>query len=415
MAEADSPPMADSTPRCSNSSGGEYLDAVARDHHGVLELRGRPSVHRHDRPTVVPLHHIWRTEPQHRFDREHCAGAQACAVAGLVVVMHVRRGVELLADAMTDELAHDAKSLVLCDRLDGAPDVAHAAPGPHRIDTDVQAPLRDVDEVPGRGIDVADEERCRAVAVHAVEIDRDVAVDDVAGHERAVVGDPVRDDLVDRRADRLRKAAIAQRAGIATFGDVGVVRDGIERVRRDARRDLQADAVEHAAGGGACGSQSIHRSGVGERLQGAARRLARITHVVRPCDRRRNRPGRTQLPGPDRTRTSGHGAMMARHGAGCPTPRHAPPRSGACGPLAKSWTNCAMRGSLAEGTSNRCSHATTVIGESIPAYGVTSTWSCLAKFLSVCTSAADVFGSNAIHTAPCSSECTANSSGGCWS
>jgi len=51
----------------------------------VFELRGRLTVERHDRPTVVPLHDIRRTERQHRLDREHHAGAQACAVARLVV------------------------------------------------------------------------------------------------------------------------------------------------------------------------------------------------------------------------------------------------------------------------------------------------------------------------------------------
>ena len=55
-------------------------------------------------------------------------------------------------------------------------------------------------------VDVADEERDRRVAVHAVEVDGDVDVDDVAVDQRPAVGDAVADDLVDRGADRLGEA-----------------------------------------------------------------------------------------------------------------------------------------------------------------------------------------------------------------
>src|SRR5690606_39364941 len=52
------------------------------------------------------------------------------------------------------------------------------------------------------------------VAVHALVVGGDVDVDDVAVGDDGVVGDAVADDLVQRGAQRLGVALVAQRAGV---------------------------------------------------------------------------------------------------------------------------------------------------------------------------------------------------------
>jgi hypothetical protein len=73
--------------------------------------------------------------------------------------------------------------------------------------------------------------------------------------------------------------------------------------------------------------------------------------------------------------------------------------------------NCWTRGSLIESTLSRRSHATSTIGEAIPSTGVASRRGLAVSPRMVATSAALVEGAYAIHTAPCSSECTAFSTG----
>src|SRR3546814_6145427 len=77
------------------------------------------------------------------------------------------------------------------------------------------------------GVDVADEERGVGVAVHAIEEDRDVEVDDVAVGQRSVVGDAVADDLVDGCAQRLREAAVVAGSRVAAAVDAGLVADSV--------------------------------------------------------------------------------------------------------------------------------------------------------------------------------------------
>ena len=104
-------------------------------------------------------------------------------------------------------------------------------PGAHRGDAELEALAGDLDEAAALLVDLADEERGVGVAVDAVEVDRDVEVDDVAVDERAVVGDPVADDLVDRGAQRLGEAVVVERARVAAPVDAGL-RGRWRRARR---------------------------------------------------------------------------------------------------------------------------------------------------------------------------------------
>ena len=75
--------------------------------------------------------------------------------------------------------------------LDGRADVAEPRAVAHDRDARVAAAPRDVDDVPRLRGRLADEERGRRVAVEAVELGRDVDVDDVARREHlAGVGMP---------------------------------------------------------------------------------------------------------------------------------------------------------------------------------------------------------------------------------
>ena len=57
-------------------------------------------------------------------------------------------------------------------------------PGPHRGDAAVEALAGDLDQASAGLVDLADEEGGVGVAVHAVEVDGDVEVDDVAVAQR---------------------------------------------------------------------------------------------------------------------------------------------------------------------------------------------------------------------------------------
>ena len=126
-----------------------------------------------------------------------------------------------------------------------------------------------------------------------MQVDRDVAVDDVAVLQHAVVGDPVADDLVHRGAQRLRVALVVERARIAAPGDVRVVTDLVERVGRDAGRDRGADLEEHFARGAARGAHAV-----GD-LVGRDRRHQRrgVGRVRRPRDVRRYRSAGREATG----------------------------------------------------------------------------------------------------------------------
>ena len=131
-------------------------------------------------------------------------GSRIPSALRVVVVRDRRRGVELAPDAVTDEHPHDAEARGLRVILDRAADLVDPPARSHRGDPVPHALTRDAHESFGFGIALADEEGLAVVAVHAVEVDRHVAVDDVALEQPAVVGDAVADHLVHRGAQRLR-------------------------------------------------------------------------------------------------------------------------------------------------------------------------------------------------------------------
>ncbi len=131
-------------------------------------------------------------------------GSSLSPVPRAPVVQDLRLLVELPADAVAAELAHDREAVGLCESLDACADVAEVRAGAHRADAPPHRLVGDVDQPLRLDRRRPDEEHAAGVAVKAVLDDGDVDVDDVAGLEPLVAGDAVADDLVDRRADRRR-------------------------------------------------------------------------------------------------------------------------------------------------------------------------------------------------------------------
>ncbi len=138
--------------------------------------------------------------------------------------------------------------------------------------------------------------------MHAVQIDRDVAVDDVAVEQRAVVGDAVADDLVDRGAHRLRESLVVQRARIAAARDARLVADAIELVGRhaDLHRvgQLEQDLAPGPAGGAHAVGELVGRDRGDERRARRAR-TAGGESTPAPGDRPRGDRRRTGVPPTD--------------------------------------------------------------------------------------------------------------------
>src|SRR4051794_38293101 len=137
---------------------------------------------------------------------------------------------ELTADGVPAERAHDAEPSTFGVLLDRPSDRPHRGTGSYRLDPEVEALLGDADQLGRACVDLADAERGVGVAVHAVEEDRDVDVHDLAVAERPVVWDAVTDHLVDGGADTLGEALVPERARIAAPLDVRLVRDAVELV-----------------------------------------------------------------------------------------------------------------------------------------------------------------------------------------
>ena len=179
----------------------------------MLPLRRQRVVGGDDRPAVGEAADAGAAGVDHRLDGEDHPGLQLEAGAGAAVVQHLRLLVELPADAVAAELAHDARSRgsrrsfwIVCA------DVAEVRAGPHGADAAPHRLVGDVDQPPRLDRRRADVEHAARVAVEAVLDHGDVDVDDVAGLQLLVAGDAVADDVVDRRADRRRIGRVARAA-----------------------------------------------------------------------------------------------------------------------------------------------------------------------------------------------------------
>src|SRR6478609_633808 len=273
---------------------GEDLVSVVGDEDRVLELGRAPAVTGDDGPPVVPHVPLGGPEVEHRLDGEGHAGLDdGLVVRSGVVVRHDEAGVELEPDAVSGEVAHDAVAEPLRVALDDAADDVDLAARAGGSDAAHHRLVRAFDEQAGLLVDVADEVGRVGVAVDAVDVGRDVDVDDVAVLERPRVGDAVADDLVDARAHGLREALVAEGRGVGAVVEHVLVGDRVELVGRDTGSD-GLRGLDHGRGRDPRrDAHLLHGLGV---LDAQVAVLARVGHVdvVGPLDRGGHRSSRTE-------------------------------------------------------------------------------------------------------------------------
>jgi hypothetical protein len=101
--------------------------------------------------------------------------------------------------------------------------------------------------------------------VHAADVRGDVDVDDVAVVQLGRVGDAVADDLVDRGAQRLGEAFVAEGRRVGAVVDEELVPDPVQLVGRHARRDVRRDLGHRLCRDAAGDAHALDRLGVLER------------------------------------------------------------------------------------------------------------------------------------------------------
>ena len=86
------------------------------------------------------------------------------------------------------------------------------------------------------------------IAMPAIDDDGDVDIDDVAIDQLLRPRNAVADHMVDRGADRFRKAAIIERRRNGVMGDDVIVAQLVQRLGGDARHDMRCDEIQRLGG-----------------------------------------------------------------------------------------------------------------------------------------------------------------------
>ena len=161
--------------------------------------------------------------------------------------MHdVGKRVEDAPQAMAAEIAHHgAAFLLLGEGLDGVTDIAGGGAGLHHGDAAHHGFIGDLDQALGFALHLADVIHAAGIAMPAVQDDRHVDIDDVALLERTVAGDAVADDVIDRGAERMAVAAIAEARGQGAVIERVFEGKSVERRRGHARLHFGNQKVQH--------------------------------------------------------------------------------------------------------------------------------------------------------------------------
>jgi hypothetical protein len=141
--------------------------------------------------------------------------------------------------------------------------------------------------------------------VHAAHVGRDVDVDDVAVLQGAAVGDAVADHLVDRGAQGLGEAPVAERRRVGAVVEQELVADSVDLVRGDAGRDDGGGRRHGLSGDAARDPHLLDRLRVLD-LRAVVPSGLRLADVLRSGDRRGHGAAGRDLPG-------GHACERQRH------------------------------------------------------------------------------------------------------
>ena len=149
---------------------------------------------------------------------------------------------------MPDELPNHPESVPSGVTLDGPPYHVHRPARACGVDPLVHGVPGLDDEAPIVFADLADSQSGRGVAVHPVQVDGHVHIDNVPLDQRAAVGDPMADHLVHRGTHRLWVAPVVEGAGVAATRQGGLVDYLVELVGGDPRGHLGAGLEENLGG-----------------------------------------------------------------------------------------------------------------------------------------------------------------------
>jgi hypothetical protein len=222
----------------------------------VLHVRRAAAAVGHERPAVVELPHLGVAGRDHRLDRDHEPLGQRLVVGRIVEVEDGRGLVQAHADPMAGQLAQDREAAALDLRLDRRADrVARDARAGDR-DPLAQGDLGSGDHPRRRRPRLADRQRDAGVGVVAVELGRDVELDDVAVAQAARAGDAVDGLVVDADADRAGEVVGQDRAGARAVTGEDARGDVVQLARGDARPDVAAQLAQRGGDDGAGALQS---------------------------------------------------------------------------------------------------------------------------------------------------------------
>ncbi len=204
-----------------------------------------------DGPAVLVDEDLVGAVQEPRLDRDDQPGLQRVAAPGATVVGDVRVAVHRPPDAVPAELEVDLQSVGAGHRADGVGDVADLVADDGLGDAGLQRPGGRVDEAQVLLARRADDEADGRVRHPAVDARGEVEGEQVAVGEHVVVGEPVQDGVVDRRAQDVaeRRGAegrvVVDVAGLRAPLADHPVREGVEVEQVDADVGGRDERLQH--------------------------------------------------------------------------------------------------------------------------------------------------------------------------
>jgi hypothetical protein len=223
---------------------GKYLVTGLGYGDRMFELRRERPVAGYRGPAVrKDLHGVFASV-DHRFDCKKHAFAENGPRARRAVMQNAGRGVKNPPQTMAAKIPNDGATLALGIDLDGVTDITQGRAGFDHLDTAHQTIMGNVHQARGFYRDFADPEHSAGIAEPAIENDRDVDIHDIALDQFARAGNAMTDDVVYRRADRLRKTLVIQRCGNGVVVENELMAKRVQFLGRHARLHVGCYEVE---------------------------------------------------------------------------------------------------------------------------------------------------------------------------
>ena len=235
----------------------------------MLELSCAGQVFRDSRPPIVPVGGAWAAQSNHRLNGECHSRPHECCGQRVIHVWNLQTRLKNIADSMAAIVADNPHALGVGIGLDGLSDGSNRKAWFHGADALPEGLMGDADEVCRLFVDGAHGEGGIGVAMHAMEEEGDVNVEDVSVLERATVRDAMTDDFVGRGADGFGEAAIIECAWIAAEGDDGFM-----------RKEVQLVGGHSGANGLAGEFQNLGRGLAGFAKSGKLLRVENFVHIA---------------------------------------------------------------------------------------------------------------------------------------